>query len=206
MKSLFNLALLTSILAAVLVTFFSASAVEVGMPISLIILTVLSRKDDNCLLLTACFATVFLLSAVVMYVLKVSIFPVVESNYIQNIYAFMSNLSLSLSLLYLLRHRMTVGVLVTKGKSPVIFERNYSEGPLYFLVITMVLIDFLALMENFIRNLEHLGVAEETANVFWEVTFFYDYFEYLKAVPMLLCVLMLYVGLVVRVKSHQLQS
>ncbi|WP_419146724.1 hypothetical protein [Pseudoalteromonas 'SMAR'] len=206
MKSLFNLALLISILAAVLVTFVSASAIEASMPIALIILTVLSRKDDNCLLLTACFATVFLLSAIVMYVLKVVIFPAVESNYIQNIYAFMSSLSLSIFLLYLIKHRMTVGVLVTKGKSPTVFERNHAEGPLYFLVITMVTVDFMALTENFIRNLEHLGVTEETAKVFWEVTFFYDYFEYLKAVPMLLCVLMLYVGLIVRTKNHQLQS
>ena len=101
---------------------------------------------------------------------------------------------------------MTVGVLVTKGKSPTVFERNHAEGPLYFLVITMVTVDFMALTENFIRNLEHLGVTEETAKVFWEVTFFYDYFEYLKVVPMLLCVLMLYVGLIVRTKNHQLQS
>ncbi|WP_249314002.1 hypothetical protein [Pseudoalteromonas sp. S2755] len=78
------------------------------------------------------------------------------------------------------------------------FEKNYAEGPLHFLVLTLALIDFFALMENFLRNLEHLGINEETAKVFWEVTFFYDYFAYLKSVPMLLCVAVLYIGFIAR--------
>ena len=126
--------------------------------------------------------------------------------FLQNTVAFGTQLLLSLILLFLLKHRMTIAVLITKGKSASVFEKNYAEGPLYLLVLTLVAVDLFALIENFIRNLEHLGVAEETASIFWEFTFFYDYFEYLKAVPMLLCVMMLYVGLMVRTKSHQLQS
>ncbi|MCG7540963.1 hypothetical protein [Pseudoalteromonas sp. OF7H-1] len=206
MKSLFKLAFSTSVAAAVLVTMVSAPFVEIIMSLALVLLVFLSKNDANSQLLTLCFAVVFILSSVAMLVLETLIYPAVDDYFIGNIFAFSICLLLSLLLLFLLRHRMTVAVLLTRGKSASVFEKNYAEGPLYFLVIILVSVDFLALMENFLRNLERLGVSEETAKVFWEVTFFYDYFEYLKGVPMLLCVTLLYVGLVVRTKRQPIQN
>ncbi|ATD09670.1 hypothetical protein SIO17_21410 [Pseudoalteromonas piscicida] len=206
MKSLFRLALLTSLVAMALVMTMSATVIELVMSLMLIILVCFSREDDNSQLLTLCFAIVFILSYGVVYTLENFIYPAVTGGFMQNTFAFGSQLSLSILLLFFLRHRMTIAVLLTRGKSPTVFEKNYAEGPLYLLVIIAALVDFFALMENFIRNLDHLGVPEETAKIFWEFTFFYDYFEYLKAIPMLLCVMMLYVGLVVRTKRQPTQS
>ncbi|PAY01761.1 hypothetical protein CKO50_08370 [Pseudoalteromonas sp. HM-SA03] len=206
MRSLFSLSLLTSMVAVVLAYVAKATVIEPIVCVSLFILVFSSRKDENSLLLTLIFAVVFVLEVLVAFGLKYMVFPAVESYYYENIYAFSIQLILSLLLLFLLRHRMTISVILTRGKSASVFEKNYAEGPLYFLVIISALVDFLALMENFLRNLERLGVNEETAKLFWEFTFFYDYFEYLKAVPMLLCVLLLYVGLIVRTKRQPIQN
>ncbi|WP_240036249.1 hypothetical protein [Pseudoalteromonas sp. A757] len=99
-----------------------------------------------------------------------------------------------------------MAVLLTKGRTASVFEKNHAEGPLYFLVLILVFVDFMALLENFIRNLEHIGVNEEIARAFWEWTFFYDYYEYLKAVPIFLCIALLYVGLIVRTRRQPIQS
>lgn len=206
MKSLFNLALLTSIAAAILVTLVSAPYVELTMAMLLVALVFLAKNDDNSQLLTLCFAIVLVLTAVAAYLFKTFILSSTNSYFLQNTYAFSINLSLSLLLLFLLKHRMTIAVILTKGKSASIFEKNYAEGPLYLLVLILVFVDFMALMENFLRNLDRMGVSEETAKAFWDVTFFYDYFEYLKAVPLLLCITLLYVGLVVRTKRQPIQN
>ncbi|RZG12097.1 hypothetical protein EXT47_22655 [Pseudoalteromonas sp. CO342X] len=206
MKSLFNLALLTSIAAALSITFVNTSLIELAVPIALIILVFMSKNDHNSQMLTLCFAFVFVITSVAMYVLDAVIKPAEPNVFYQNIYAFLINLSLSLILLFLLKHRMTVAVLLTRGKSASVFEKNYAEGPLYLLVLFLVFVDLMALLENFIRNLEHIGVNEETAKIFWEWTFFYDYFEYLKAVPIFLCVALLYVGLIVRTRRQPIQS
>ncbi|RXF03361.1 hypothetical protein [Pseudoalteromonas sp. PS5] len=206
MKSLFKLALLTSLVAAGLVTFASAPLVEIMMSLTLILLVLISKNDDNSQLLTLCFAAVFVLSSIAMYTLETIIYPAVNDNFIGNTVAFATCLLLSLTLLFLLKHRMTIAVLLTRGKSATVFEKNYAEGPLYLLVIFLAVVDGLALMENFLRNLDRIGVNEELAKTFWEVTFFYDYFEYFKAIPMLLCVALLYVGLVVRTKRQPIQS
>ncbi|RRS09332.1 hypothetical protein EAG18_07795 [Pseudoalteromonas sp. J010] len=206
MNSVFNLALLTSFCAAVLVALMSAPLIEIIMTALLLALVFFSKDDQNSQLLTFCFAVVFVLSSIVVYILETVVYPSVNGGFFQNIYAFSSQLLLSMLLLFILKHRMTVAVLLTRGKSASVFEKNYAEGPLYLLVMVLVFVDFMALMENFLRNLEHIGVREETARTFWEVTFFYDYFAYLKAVPMLLCVTILYVGLIVRTKRQPIQG
>ena len=206
MKSLFSMTLSTCMAAVAFVLLMSAPMIESVMACLLVVLVFFSKRDENSQLFTLCFAIVFIISSVIMYLLESVAYPSISDGFLQNTVAFGTQLLLSLILLFLLKHRMTIAVLITKGKSASVFEKNYAEGPLYLLVLTLVAVDLFALIENFIRNLEHLGVAEETASTFWEFTFFYDYFEYLKAVPMLLCVMMLYVGLMVRTKSHQLQS
>lgn len=206
MNSLFKLSLLTCFSALVFASFAKITTFESIVFTLLFVLVCFSRKDENSLLLTLVFAVMFLFDAFVAFALKYFIFPAVESYYFENIYAFGLQLSVNLMLLFLLKYRMTVGVLVTKGKSASVFEKNYAEGPLYFCVIMIVMVDFLALMENFLRNLEYLGVQESTAKVFWEVTFFYDYFEYLKAVPIFLCIALLYVGLIVRTSGNNLNT
>ncbi len=206
MRSLFGLSLLASVLALFLASVAKATVFEPITCVLLFVLVFFAKGDENSLLLTLIFAVVLSLDALMVFGLKNIVFPVVESFYVENIYAYGGQLILSLLLLFLLRHRMTVAVLVTRGKSASVFEKNHAEGPLYLLVIALVLIDFMALMENFLRNMEHLGVNEETAKVFWEVTFFYDYFAYLKSVPVLLCIAMLYVGIVVRTRRQAIQS
>ncbi|MGA4607979.1 hypothetical protein [Pseudoalteromonas maricaloris] len=206
MRSLFSLALLASVFALVLASVAQATVFEPITCIMLFILTFLSKSDENSLLLTLIFAVVFALDAVLVFGLKYGVFPVVESYFIENIYAYGAQLAVSLLLLFLLRHRMTVAVILTRGKSASVFEKNYTEGPLYLLVIMLVFIDFMALMENFLRNLDRMGVDEEIAKAFWEVTFFFDYFAYLKAVPIILCIMLLYVGLIVRTKRQPIQN
>ncbi|MCX2767737.1 helix-turn-helix domain-containing protein [Pseudoalteromonas sp. B530] len=187
-----------SILTLILGSAFGVIIFESTLFILLLVLFFYSYKDKNSQLLTLCFVVVFLCSTVVAYALVNVIFPILDSGYHKNICAFTIQFSLSLLLLFLLKYRMAFAVLLTRGKSASVFEKNYAEGPLHFLVLTLALIDFFALMENFLRNLEHLGINEETAKVFWEVTFFYDYFAYLKSVPMLLCVAVLYIGYIAR--------
>ncbi|MEQ3528314.1 hypothetical protein [Pseudoalteromonas sp. XMcav11-Q] len=206
MRSLFNLSLLTSIFAVVLASFIGATLFNPIVCSFLFLLVFLSRDDHNSLLLTVIFAMVFVLDSFSIIGIKYLIFPYVTSNFIQNVYAFGSQLILSIFLLILLKYRMTVAVFLTRGKSASVFEKNYAEGPLYLLVIILVLVDFFALIENFIRNLDRMGVSEEVAKAFWEWTFFYDYFEYLKAVPIFLCIALLYVGLVVRTKRKPIQN
>ncbi|KJY85678.1 XRE family transcriptional regulator [Pseudoalteromonas piscicida] len=187
-----------SILTLILGSAFGVIIFESTLFILLLVLFFYAYKDKNSQLLTLCFVVVFLCSTVAVYTLENFIYPIVDNNFIGNSCAFFIQLSLSLLLLFLLKHRMAFAVLLTRGRSPSVFEKNYAEGPLHFLVLTLALIDFFALMENFLRNLEHLGINEETAKVFWEVTFFYDYFAYLKSVPMLLCVAVLYIGFIAR--------
>ncbi|MEZ7207925.1 helix-turn-helix domain-containing protein [Pseudoalteromonas sp. DY56-GL79] len=187
-----------SILTLILGSAFGVIIFESTLFILLLVLFFYAYKDKNSQLLTLCFVVVFLCSTVAVYALVNVIFPILDSGYHKNICAFTIQFSLSLLLLFLLKHRMAFAVLLTRGKSASVFEKNYAEGPLHFLVLTLALIDFLALMENFLRNLEHLGINEETAKMFWEVTFFYDYFAYLKSVPMLLCVAVLYIGFIAR--------
>ncbi|MEZ7207924.1 helix-turn-helix domain-containing protein [Pseudoalteromonas sp. DY56-GL79] len=192
-----------SILALLMTTVVSATVFEPITCILLFVLVYLCKEDQNSLSLTLIFAVVLSLDAVMVFYLKNIVFPVVESYYIENIYAYGGQLISSLLLLFLLKYRMSLSVFFTRGKSASVFEKNYAEGPLYFLALTLVLIDFFALMENFLRNLERLGMDEEAAKIFWEVTFFFDHFAYLKAFPTLLCITLLYIGLLARKKSHQ---
>lgn len=169
----------------------------------LFLILFMAKEDKNSQLLTFIFAGTFVLEVLVALALRYVIFPSVESFYYENIYAFSIQLAMSLLLLFLLKYRMVIAAVITQGKTASIFEKNYAEGPLYILVGFCASVDFLALMENFLRNLEHLGVNEEFAKIFWEVTFFYDYFEYLKVLPMLLCVAVLYIGFIVRQQPLQ---
>ncbi|PHI34689.1 transcriptional regulator [Pseudoalteromonas sp. GCY] len=187
-----------SILTLILGSAFGVIIFESTLFILLLVLFFYSYKDKNSQLLTLCFAVPYFLAIVAIYMLRIAIFPVVESYFIENIFAFSIQFSLSLLLLFLLKHRIEIAIILTRGKSASVFEKNYAEGPLYFLAIILAFVDFLALMENFLRNLDRMGINEETAKVFWEVTFFYDYFAYLKSVPMLLCVAVLYIGFIAR--------
>ncbi|PCK33019.1 MULTISPECIES: hypothetical protein [Pseudoalteromonas] len=206
MRSLFSLSLITCIIALLFASVIKFGVLESIICAMLFLLTCFSRKDENSQLLTLIFAAVFVLEVCVAIGSRYFIFPAVESFFVENIYAFGLQLLVNLLLLFLVKHRMTIAVLLTRGKSASVFEKNYAEGPLYFLVMVLVFIDFMALMENFLRNLDRMGVNEETAKIFWEVTFFYDYFEYLKAVPTFLCITLLYVGLVVRTKRQPIQN
>ncbi|USD30287.1 helix-turn-helix transcriptional regulator [Pseudoalteromonas sp. SCSIO 43201] len=169
--------------------------------IILIILCVLffyANKDKNSQSVIGIFVIAFMLEVIVAYCLKFIIFPAVESYYFENIYAFGLQLCINLLLLFMLKNRAFLSVLVTRGRSASVLERSPIEASVYFLVLTLASVDFLALMENFLRNLERLGVEESVAKAFWEVTFFYDYFEYLKAAPTWACVMVLFTAIIAR--------
>ncbi|MCG9760849.1 helix-turn-helix domain-containing protein [Pseudoalteromonas sp. Isolate6] len=167
----------------------------------LILLFFYARNDKNCQSIVAIFIFAFSLEIAVVYWLKFVLIPAIESYYIENIYAFATQLLLSLLLAFMIKYRMFLGAWFTKGNSASIFEKNQVDAPLYALACTLALIDFAALMENFIRNLEHLGIDEEVAKPFWELTFMFDYFAYIKAVPYLLCMFVLYAGITARRKQ-----
>ncbi|ASD69660.1 helix-turn-helix domain-containing protein [Pseudoalteromonas piscicida] len=167
----------------------------------LILLLFYARNDKNSQSIVAIFIFAFSLEIVVAYWLNYVVFPAIESYYIENIYAFATQLLLSLLLALMIKYRMFLGAWFTKGNSASIFEKNQVDAPLYALACTLALIDFAALMENFIRNLECLGINEEVAKPFWELTFIYDYFAYIKAVPYLLCMFVLYAGITARRKQ-----
>ncbi|MCG7555289.1 helix-turn-helix transcriptional regulator [Pseudoalteromonas sp. Of11M-6] len=169
----------------------------------LIALLCYSYKDKNSQCMVAIFVTVYILTNVANYWLHFVLFPVVTNVFYQNIYAFSINLSLSLLLFILLKYRMKFAVFITRGKSEDVFEKNPIEAPLCFLAMMIALIDFCALMENFIRNLEHIGMDEDFAKTFWELTFFYDYYEYIKAPPILLSLVLLYAGILARKRNTQ---
>ncbi len=160
-----------------------------------------ARNDKNSQSIVAIFIFAFSLEIAVVYWLKFVLIPAIESYYIENIYAFATQLLLSLLLALMIKYRMLLGAWFTKGNSASIFEKNQVDAPLYALACTLALIDFAALMENFIRNLEHLGIDEEVAKPFWELTFMFDYFAYIKAVPYLLCMFVLYAGITARRKQ-----
>ncbi|MEK0159876.1 helix-turn-helix transcriptional regulator [Pseudoalteromonas piscicida] len=169
----------------------------------LIALLCYSYKDKNSQCMVAIFVTVYILTNIANYWLHFVLFPVVTNAFYQNIYAFSTNLSLSLLLFILLKYRMKFAVFITRGKSEDVFEKNPIEAPLCFLAMMIALIDFCALMENFIRNLEHIGMDEDFAKTFWELTFFYDYYEYIKAPPILLSFVLLYAGILARKRNTQ---
>ncbi|PHI34685.1 transcriptional regulator [Pseudoalteromonas sp. GCY] len=167
----------------------------------LILLFFYARNDKNSQSIVAIFIFAFSLEIAVVYWLTFVLIPAIESYYIENIYAFATQLLLSLLLALMIKYRMFLGACFTKGNSASIFEKNQVDAPLYALACTLALIDFAALMENFIRNLEHLGIDEEVAKPFWELTFMFDYFAYIKAVPYLLCMFVLYAGITARRKQ-----
>ncbi|TMN37255.1 helix-turn-helix transcriptional regulator [Pseudoalteromonas sp. S2755] len=192
-----------SILTLLLGSLASVMLFESVFLVLLILLLCYSYKDKNNQCIVAIFVVVYVLTNIGGYWLNYVAFPAAENYYMQNVYAYSLHLSLSLLLFFLLKYRLMFSVLVTRGKSAAVFEKSLIEAPLYFLSTLLVTIDFLALMENFIRNLERLGIDEEKAKIFWELTFFYDYFRYLKAVPLLLSLVLLYAGILARKRNTQ---
>jgi len=51
---------------------------------------------------------------------------------------------------------------------------------LMVLFLIYMIVDFLAIGENLIRNLEHIGFSEEFAKQFWSWTLIYDGYEEIK--------------------------
>jgi len=156
-----------------------------------------SKDDQNSQYLVVVFLSYFALAKIVIFILETYIYP----NYnglIQNTFAFGSALIEDLCLIYLVRNRMKMSLLFTRGKAPKVLERNYADGPLLGLLIGYVFIDFLALVENAIRNLEHLGFSEDFAKQFWDFMFFYNNYEYIKVVLISLTIMVLYMGVVIR--------
>ncbi|RRS09331.1 XRE family transcriptional regulator [Pseudoalteromonas sp. J010] len=187
-----------NILALLMSYVVSAVIFEPITCVLLFILVYLARKDTNSFLLISIFTVVLTLDAFLVFCLKIIVFPKVESFYIENILAYGVQLITSLMLLLSIKYKMTISLLLTRARVASVFEKNYVESPLYFLTGVLVLVDFLALMENFVRNMERLGVAEETAKTFWNLTFFFDNYSYLKAFPILLCISLLYIGFLAR--------
>ncbi|QUI61541.1 helix-turn-helix domain-containing protein [Pseudoalteromonas sp. A22] len=169
----------------------------------LIMLLCYSYKDKNNQCMVAIFVVIYALSNAFGYWLKYVVFPAAANSFIQNVYAFSINLALSLFLLFLIKYRMKFAVLITRGRSFEVFEKSLVEAPLYFLALILAVVDFCALIENFIRNLDRLGMDEEKVKIFWELTFFYDYYEYLKAPLMLLSIALLYAGVLARKRNMQ---
>lgn len=163
----------------------------------LISLFLLSKKDVNSGYLVLVFLGVFSLGKVLLYPLEEYLFPI-SSGFVQNLSVFSINLFLDLLLIFFLKNRMVFSLKITNGRKPEVLEKNYSEGPLYGLLIGWCLVDFLALLENIVRNLEHLGISEDFAKQFWHITFIYDYYEYAKGVLMALTIVVLYMGVIIR--------
>ncbi|WP_462152231.1 hypothetical protein [Pseudoalteromonas xiamenensis] len=161
------------------------------------ILSVLSRKDFNGLFLVLCFLIIFSIEILVFYPLQHFVFPSLNG-LLDNSIAFSAQFCIDLFLIYLVRNRMSLSLIFTKGSDPRIFEKNYTEGPLLGLLLGYAAMDLLAFLENLMRNLDKLGVNPEFAKQFWEFTFFYDYFEYLKGTLMALSITVLYMGVVIR--------
>ncbi|MFC3034413.1 hypothetical protein ACFOEE_18050 [Pseudoalteromonas fenneropenaei] len=170
--------------------------------ILLVGLAFFSRSDSNGQFLIIAFLTAFLVEKIVFYPVELFIFPL-NINFIGNSVAFIVQFSVDVLLIYLVKNRMKLSLVLTKGKSPCILEKNYAEGPLYGLLICYASIDMLAFIENIIRNLDRLGVDESFAKQFWDLTFFYDNFEYMKGVLMALTIVVLYMGVVVRKRHNQ---
>ncbi|MCG9770776.1 helix-turn-helix domain-containing protein [Pseudoalteromonas piscicida] len=169
----------------------------------LIMLLCYSYKDKNNQCMVTIFVVIYALSNAFGYWLKYVVFPAAANSFIQNVYAFSINLALSLFLLFLIKYRMKFAVLITRGRSSEVFEKSLVEAPLYFLALILAVVDFCALIENFIRNLDRLGMDEEKVKIFWELTFFYDYYEYIKAPPILLSLVLLYAGILARKRNTQ---
>ncbi|RRS09334.1 XRE family transcriptional regulator [Pseudoalteromonas sp. J010] len=160
-----------------------------------------AHKDKNSLSIISILLVIYFLTLISGYCLNYIIFPMAESYYMQNTYAFSLHLLLSTMMALSIKHRMLIAAWVTRGKVPSIFERNYVDAPLFSLACCLMFVDFAALIENFIRSSERLGVPLEIAQQFWEVTFFYDYFWYFKAVPSLMILSVLYMGIEIRKRA-----
>ena len=69
-----------------------------------------------------------------------------------------------------------------KSKHPEILKSSVIDSPLYGVFLLFCIIDLLSFIENIVRNMGKLGVAEEFAAKFWSWQFFYNNYELLKAV------------------------
>lgn len=68
------------------------------------------------------------------------------------------------------------------SKTPQDLNTIHTEIALLFLVRIYLILIAATLLENLIRNLEHLGFSEEFANIFWEWTWMYHLYEPVKRV------------------------
>ncbi len=73
---------------------------------------------------------------------------------------------------------------VPLGKSHTDEALTYTQAEVWLISVMMLyfFVDLAAMLENFIRNLDHLGVNEEWAKTFWEWTLIYYLYEPTKNV------------------------
>lgn len=195
----FTSLILASVLIGLLVTYSFSIGQDIQnvLLILFLALTIMSRKDANHQFLVLSFLGVFIVGKLILYPLEMYVYGQ-YSGLINNSLLFGLNIILDFVLLYLIKNRMRLGLVLTKGKKPEVLEKNYSDAPLYGLLLCYISIDLLAFFENIIRNLEHFGVSEAFAQQFWNVTFFYDFYEYFKVTLISLTIAVLYMGVIIR--------
>ncbi|MFC3034414.1 helix-turn-helix domain-containing protein [Pseudoalteromonas fenneropenaei] len=156
-----------------------------------------ARRDFSSFFLVVNFFFIYLF-AYVEFGFLYRLFKSGYSGFMQNLIMFSFHISNDVLLILLLKNRMAISLYLTKGKVASVLDGNHIDGPLYGLLLCFLFIDVSAFIENMIRNLERVGINESFAMQFWEWTFFYDYFEYMKVTIMFLIILALYIGIVIR--------
>ncbi|WMN61361.1 hypothetical protein NI389_08270 [Pseudoalteromonas xiamenensis] len=193
-----NLILVTILSSFLLLNNISAGQnVQTVFCVLLIALVVFAKNDLNSRYMVVSYLMVFTLGKIVFYPIEMYVYPNFNS-LVQNSAAFGMSFLLDILLIYLVRNRMLFSLMLTGGEEPSVLEKNYTEGPLFGLLLGYASIDLVAFVENVVRNLEYFGFSKEFAKQFWHVTFFYDYYEYLKGTLMALSITVLYMGVVIR--------
>ncbi|WP_462170373.1 hypothetical protein [Pseudoalteromonas xiamenensis] len=191
--------IIVSILTGLLLiyTFSFGQNIQSAFVVALALLAFFAKNEVNSQYLVIAFLVVFALGKILLYPIEIYIYPN-YSGFIQNLSGFGLGLLLDLVLIYLVRNRMELSLIITRGKAPSVLEKNYADGPLLGLLVCLAAIDSIALIENTIRHLEYLGFDENFAKQFRGMTFFYDYYEYFKSSLISISIAVLYMGVVIR--------
>ena len=95
---------------------------------------------------------------------------------------YLTHLILDVSLLGLLLLRGALSrALYQKLNKPVEdLHLTFADIALWLVLVSFIFVDLYALVENLIRNLEHMGIAEETAKQYWDVNWMFYHYSDIK--------------------------
>ncbi len=95
---------------------------------------------------------------------------------------FLAHLLIDLSLLLVLLYRGALSRALYRHlhKTTAGLHLTYADIAMWLVLVITICTDLYALLENLLRNLEHLGVSEQTAKRYWDVSWMFEHYANIK--------------------------